>query len=289
MNISGFLTDDITIMGYTIGNPLGVLITLVLTLLLGYVGTKIILRIVRRILKKSNHLDDMLNTFVVNVVRVACIILVIAMCLDKLGVGAGTIVAVLGAAGAAIALALKDSLANVAGGLMIIITHPFKKGDLVDIGEYRGRVQEIDLFLTTLRTLNYQVITVPNGLINTSVLVNESREERRRVDLEFGISYDADIPKAKEILAGVCREAPLVLDDPAPSIGVLRHDDSAVVLELLAWCATEDYFKTDYYLKEEVKRAFDKGGISIPFPQVEVKVMRETAAEKTVRETEEVR
>ena len=94
------------------------------------------------------------------------------MCLDRLGVSTGTIVAVLGAAGAAIALALKDSLANVAGGLMIIITHPFKQGDLINVGEYRGRVQSIDLFLTTLRTLNYEIITVPNGLINTSVLVN---------------------------------------------------------------------------------------------------------------------
>ena len=269
------LENQFDFMGYTVVEPWATIINLLVIVLIGLIGMKIILTIVRHLLKKSNHLDDMLNTFFVNLVRVACVIIIIAVCLDKLGVSTGTIVAVLGAAGAAIALALKDSLANVAGGLMIIITQPFKQGDLINVGEYRGRVQSIDLFLTTLRTLNYQTITVPNGIINTSVLVNESREERRRVDLGFSISYDSDIDKAKEILARVCREGELILDDPAPGIGVRKQDDSAVVLDLLAWCRTEDYFKAGYYLQEEVKKAFDREGIEIPFPQMEVSIKEE--------------
>lgn len=273
MNKLEKLITDLSNMSDTVmGHPLVVAVNLVITIALGIIGMKIILAIVRHILKKTNHLDDMLHSFILNVTRVACIILIIALCLDVLGVGAGTIVAVLGAAGAAIALALKDSLANVAGGLMIIITQPFKRGDLINVGEYRGRVQDIDLFLTTMRTLNYQVITVPNGLINTSILVNESREDIRRVDLEFAISYDSDVAKAKEVLASVCRDAQLVLDEPAPIIGIRRQDDSAVVMDLMAYCATKDYFDTRYYLQEAVKKAFSEAGIVIPFPQMEVKV-----------------
>ena len=266
------MNKEYVALGQSIDGPLATAISIAIILVAGLIGTKIILAIVRHLIKKSNHLDDMLNVFFVNLIRVACLIKIIAICLDKLGVSTGTIVAVLGAAGAAIALALKDSLANVAGGLMIIITQPFRQGDLINIGEYRGRVQSIDLFLTTLRTLNYQVITVPNGLINTSVLVNESRAERRRVDLEFAISYDSDIEKAKAILKDVCQAGPLILDEPAPGIGVRRHDDSAVILELLAWCETENYFKAEYYLKEEVKKAFDEGGIRIPFQELDVHI-----------------
>lgn len=256
--------------GHTINEPMATLTVLAAVIVFGLIAMRIIVAIVRHILRKTNHLDDMLEKFFVNLIRVACIIIIIAICLDWLGVSTGTIVAVLGGAAAAIALALKDSLANVAGGLMIIINQPFKKGDLINVGEYRGRVQSIDLFLTTLRTLNYNVITVPNGIINTSVLVNESREERRRVDLEFAIGYDSDIAKAKDVLRSVCEAGELIMDDPAPSIGVKRNDDNAVVLDLLAWCATDDYFKAEYYLKEEVKKAFDANGITIPFPQVDV-------------------
>ena len=262
--------NELNLFGLQIGEPWATLIRLVLTIGIGMLVISAVIADTRYLLKKSKVLDGMLDSVVVSAVRVVCIIILIAMCLDTVGVNTGTIVAVLGAAGAAIALALKDSLANVAGGLMIIITQPFKQGDLIDIGEYRGRVQKIGLFLTTLRTLNYQIITIPNGLVNTSILVNESREEIRRVDLQFGISYDSDVAKAKEIMYRVCRETELVLNEREPGIGVNSNDDSAVVLDLLAWCRTEDYFDTKYYLQEQVKLAFDKAGIKIPYPHLTV-------------------
>ena len=246
-----------------------ILIYMAATLVAGFLLLWIIIAITKHILKKSK-LDGMITSFLVTTIKVAGIIVIIAICLDKLGVSTGTIVTVLGAAGAAIALALKDSLANIAGGIMIVVNQPFKQGDLINIGEYRGRVQKIDLFLTTLRTLNYRTITVPNGIMNTSILVNESREERRRVDLEFGISYESDVEKAKELMRKVCEAGPLILQEPAPAIGVKSNDDSAVVLDLMAWCNTEDFFNAGYYLNEEVRKAFDENGISIPFPQVDV-------------------
>ena len=268
------VNNDFNLFGLQIEGPWATLIRLALIIFIGMAIITILLAIIRRLLKKSSSLDDMLNTFVVNAVRVVCIIVLIAMCLDTLGVNIGTIVAVLGAAGAAIALALKDSLSNVAGGLMIIITQPFRQGDLINIGEYRGRVQSIDLFLTTLRTLNYQIITIPNGLVNTSILVNESREEIRRVDLTFGISYDSDVIRAKEILKEVCDRSDLVLKDKEPLVGVRCNDDSAVVLDLMAWCRTEDYFDVQYELLEKVKLAFDAEGIHIPYPHMVVQMDR---------------
>ena len=120
-------------------------------------------------------------------IKVAAAIVLITMCLGVLGIQVHTIVAVIGAAGAAIALALKDSLANIAGGVMIILTKPFSKDDLIDIGDVSGKVHHIDLFLTTLKTYDNKTITIPNGIVNTSVLVNHSQEEKRRVDCTFGI------------------------------------------------------------------------------------------------------
>ncbi len=262
--------NEMDLFGMHIVDPWATMIRLAVIILIGMMLITILLAVIRRVLKRIDALDDLLASFTINTVRTICIIVLIAMCLDTLGVNIGTIVAVLGAAGAAIALALKDSLANVAGGLMVIITQPFRKGDLINIGEYRGRVMEIDLFLTTLRTLNYQTITIPNGLVNTSILVNETREEIRRVDLTFGISYDSDVARAKEIMRQVCKEAELVLDEREPVIGVNRNDDSAVVLDLMAWCRTEDYFNTQYYLLEKVREAFDEAGITIPYPHMVV-------------------
>ena len=266
------LNNEFELFGLQIIEPWATLIRLALIIIIGLIVITILLAVIRRLLKKIDSLDEMLHSFIINAVRVICIIVLIAICLDTLGVNIGTIVAVLGAAGAAIALALKDSLSNVAGGLMIIITQPFKQGDLINIGEYRGRVQKIGLFLTTLRTLNYQTITIPNGLVNTSILVNESREETRRVDLTFSISYDSDVTRAKEILRDVCRQTNLVLKEREPAIGVRSNDDSAIVLDLLAWCRTEDYFDTEYYLQEEVKKAFDAAGIKIPYPHLVVQM-----------------
>ena len=175
-----------------------------------------------------------------------------------------------GAAGAAIALALRDSLANVAGGFMIIITKPFSKDDLIDVGEVSGKVEKIDLFLTTLKTYDNKTITIPNGLINTSILVNHSKESRRRVDCTFSIGYGNDIGKAKEILAAVCDACPDIIKEPAPVIGVANHGDSAVIMDVKAWCETDDYWDVKYFLEENVKIAFDEHDIEIPYPQMDV-------------------
>ena len=249
-------------------------LNLIITILIGLIVIKLILSFTRRALKRSS-LDVVLYTFIINAIKAVSAIILVTMCLGILGVQMSTIVAVLGAAGAAIALALKDSLANIAGGVMIIVTKPFSRDDYIDIGTVSGKVKDIDLFLTTLRTYDNKTITVPNGLVNTSILVNHSKEEIRRVDCKFGISYESDITLAKQLLREICESSDMILNEPKATIGVSRHDDSSVIMDMFAWCRTEDYWTVKYFLEEEVKRVFYENGIEIPYPHMDVKLKQE--------------
>ncbi len=248
-------------------------IELVALLVLGMIAIKVIVYLTKRAMKKSS-LDASLYKFVLNGVKTVLYITLITMALSILGVSPTTIVTVVGAAGAAIALALKDSLANIAGGMMIMMTKPFSKEDYIDVGNVSGKVEHIDLFLTTLRTYDYKTITIPNGLINTSILVNHSKENIRRVDCVFGIGYDNNIGEAKEILENVCSVNSDILSEPGPVIGVSGHGDSAVMIDLKVWCRTEKYWDIKYFLEENVKIAFDEHGINIPYPQIDVHMVR---------------
>jgi small conductance mechanosensitive channel len=257
-----FTSEKIESIGETI-------IQLILLTIIGLIVIKLTLIITRKALAKSDS-DPVIYTFVINAIKAVLLVILITMMLGVLGVQMTTIVAVVGAAGAAIALALKDSLANIAGGIMIIITQPFKKDDLIDVGNVSGKVENIDLFLTTLKTFDNKTITIPNGIINTSVLINHSMEENRRVDCTFGIGYGNDIAKAKEILKEVCDSNPLIFTDPKPLIGVANHGDSAVILDVKVWCQTDNYWDVKYYLEENVKLAFDEHNIEIPYPKMDV-------------------
>lgn len=251
--------------------PVGIFFAnLICTIAGGVIATVIIVRVLKHILKKSDRVDNAVVKFVVNAVKAVCITILVAIVLQMFGVSMSTIVAVLGAAGAALALALRDSLANIAGGFMIIITHPFSEGDLISVNNDRGRVEHIDLFLTTLRTLDLKTVTIPNGLINTSVVYNESNQELRRVDCRFSISYDADIDRAKEILRRICEEGSLITMEKEPCIGIKKHEDSGLQLECLAYCKEGDQWNAEYYLNEAVRNEFAKAGIVIPYPHVDV-------------------
>lgn len=249
-------------------------LNLIITIVIGLIVIKLILSFTRRALKRSS-LDVVLYTFIINAIKAVSAIILVTMCLGILGVQMSTIVAVLGAAGAAIALALKDSLANIAGGVMIIVTKPFSRDDYIDIGTVSGKVKDIDLFLTTLRTYDNKTITVPNGLVNTSILVNHSKEEIRRVDCKFGISYESDVTLAKQLMREICESSDLIMNEPKATIGVSRYDDSSVIMDMFAWCMTEDYWTVKYFLEEEVRKVFDENGIEIPYPHMDVNLKQE--------------
>lgn len=255
------------------GQYLELAIGVVLIIAVGLILIKLILKIVKKTLTKTT-LDGAMYKFVLNVVKAVLGVILIVVLLGFLKVPTAPLVTVIGAGGAAIALALKDSLGNIAGGIIILANKPFKKGDVIDVAGTSGIVDSIDLFVTTLKTYDNKVITVPNGSITTSVIVNYSQENIRRVDCVFGISYDSDIAKAKDVLLAVASSCPDIMKDPPPVCGVSDHGESAILLDLKVWCETSVFYDVKYYLEEQVKLSFDKANITIPYPQMDVRVIK---------------
>lgn len=248
-------------------------------LMVGWLLISIILRVAKKTLDKSS-LDPVLYRFILKIFKIVLWIVLILMILERFGFKMNSLITVLAAAGAAIALALKDSLANVAGGIMILINKPFSQNDFIDINGTTGLVKDIDLFVTHLQTYDNKLITIPNGLVNTSVLINYTKADKRRVDCCFGIGYEDNIQQAKEILAGIAEKSPSIYEEPAPIIGVAGQNDNCVSIDLKVWCKTEDYWDVKYFLEEQVKLAFDEAGITIPFPQMDVHIHRKEEDQK---------
>ncbi|WP_051280316.1 mechanosensitive ion channel family protein [Anaerovorax odorimutans] len=244
-----------------------------LILIVGYIAIKIVCKIVKKALVKSG-LDEVIHTFIINCIKVILWIVVLITALSKMGIPPTAFLTVLGAAGIAVALALQNSLSNFAGGILIICTKPYRKGDYIEDYETAGKVEKIDLLYTTLITFDNKIITIPNGKLANSTVVNYSKAENRRVDCNFQISYGDDIDKAKDILRSVAVSNYKVFKDEDIVIGVSGHNDSSIGIDLKVWCKTEDYWDVKYYLEEKVKLAFDEAGISIPFPQLDVNLKK---------------
>ena len=242
-------------------------------ILAGYIVIRIICGVVRRGLNKSK-LDEALHSFIINCIRIILWVIVLITALDYLGVPISAFLTALGAAGVAVALALKDSLGNFAGGILIILSKPFKKGDYIEDYQTAGQVEKIDLLYTTLVTFDNKVITVPNGKLANSTIVNYTKSDSRRVDCTFSVTYKDDIIKVKDILQVVAESDPLIFAEPAPLIGVARQGEGKMEIDLKVWCKTDDYTDVKYYLQEQVKLAFDEAGISMAYPQMEVQLKK---------------
>ncbi len=248
-------------------------INALIILLAGLLLLKIVTVLIRKILSKST-VDGALHTLLINTVKVAALIIIIVSVLSELGVNTSTFIAVIGAAGAAVALALKDSLANVAGGIIILVTKPFGKGDYVMTGDVEGSVEKIDILNTTLKTDDNKVVSIPNSSISGNPLINFTRTDARRVDLRIGVSYDADIDKVKTVLAGTADSCSLVLKDRGYCIGVIEHGESAVIFDFQVWTKPKNYWDVKYYLGEKSKKALDEAGIEIPYTHIDVIVKK---------------
>lgn len=249
------------------------IIGIVLIIVAGLILIRLITKITKKTLARTS-LDESMHKFIISTIKVLLYIVMIVVLLGYLNVPTAPLVTVIGAAGAAIALALKDGLGNIAGGVLILANKPFKKGDVIDVAGTSGSVESIELFVTTLRTFDNKIVSVPNGTVTTSVIVNYSKEEIRRVDCIFGVSYDSDIVSAKDVLIAVANNCPGVLKDPPPFVGVTELQERAIMLDLKVWCETSKYFEIKYYLEEEVKKAFDKASITIPYPRMDVRVTK---------------
>lgn len=224
-------------------------------------------------------LDAMLINFVASILNVLLLLFIIVAALSRLGVDTTSLIALVGAAGLAIGLALQDSLKSFAAGVLLIVFRPFREGDFVEVAGTSGIVEQITIFNTVLRTGDNREITVPNGSIYSNVIVNFSRRPTRRIDMVFGIGYEDDLRKAKTILNEVLAADERVLKDPAPVVAVSELGDSSVNFVVRPWVNSADYWVVRWDLIEAVKLRFDEEGISIPFPQMDIHHYRHEASE----------
>nr|WP_199351124.1 mechanosensitive ion channel domain-containing protein [Haliangium ochraceum] len=252
------------------------LVFALLVFLLGRIVARALTGLVRRVLERGG-VDTTLVRFVCSVLYVLLLAVVAIASLDQLGVETTSAIAVLGAAGLAVGLALQGSLGNLAAGVMIIVFRPYRVGDVVNLAGTIGSVTEIAIFNTILTTGDNREIILPNGTITSSKIENITKHDTRRVDMTFGIGYDDDIRKAKEILERLVSEDERVLPEPAPTIVVGELADSSINILCRPWVKSSDYWGLYWDFMEKVKVAFDEAGISIPFPQRDVHVHQSAA------------
>lgn len=255
------------------------LIAAVLIFIVGSIVAKWLVNLIGRALGKSK-MDEMLVNFLKSILKWVLILIVLIAAIDQLGIDTTSFIAVLGAAGLAVGLALKDSLQNFASGVMLLIFRPFKAGDLVKAGGEEGVVEEIRIFSTKMRSPDNQELIIPNGDIFNGTITNVTARDTRRIDLVIGIGYDDDIKLAKDTMEKVVNANELVLDDPEPFIAVGELGGSSVDFLVRPWVKTSDYFVTKCALTEEIKLALDEAGISIPYPQMDVHMDNVGAAAK---------
>ncbi|KPK28783.1 MAG: mechanosensitive ion channel protein MscS [Desulfobacterales bacterium SG8_35_2] len=252
-------------------------------ILIFIVGKWLARRISNLLLKllKKNNIDPALVSFLGNLTYYALIVLVVVAAAGRLGINTTSFLTVIGAAGLAVGLALKDSLSNFAAGVMLVLFRPFTIGDVVSTAGITAKVEKITIFNTLFCSPDNQLIIVPNNKIISDIITNINAKDTRRVDLTVGISYSDDISKTKEILARLAKEDSRILADPAPTIAVAELADSSVNLVFRPWVKTEDYWDVRFELTEKIKNTLDEAGISIPFPQQDVHlfVEKEEAAQ----------
>ncbi len=222
-----------------------------------------------KLLRKQN-VDETLIRFLDNIVYYALLVVVLMATADRLGVDTSSFLAIFGAAGLAVGLALKDSLGNFASGVMLVFFRPFKIGDVVTAGGVTGKVEAISIFNTTFLTFDNQRMIVPNGQITNDVITNINANPTRRLDLVFGIGYGDNILTAKAIFKNMLESDPRILEEPAPTIVVSELAESSVNFYVRPWVNTADYWDVKFDLTEKVKLALDEAGISIPYPQTDV-------------------
>lgn len=261
-----------------IGNQLwGILILVayaVVTLMIGFWLVGRLSKIIEKVLK-SKEIDISLQKFLIRIVSIGLKVLVLISVAGLVGIPTTSFIAVIGAAGLAIGLALQGSLANFAGGVLILFLKPFKVGDFIEGAGHSGTVEDISIFYTNMTTVKNQVVIIPNAQLSNDSIINYSQKPIRRLDLVFGIDYSDDIDKAKEVLQKMISSEQRVLDDPSFMIGVDALGDNAVNIVTKSWCKNEDYWDLNYEFMEKVKKEFDANEISFPFPQQDIHIIKD--------------
>ena len=238
-------------------------------LLIGRFAAGSIRSITKRLLQKG-HIDDILVSFISSLCYVGIMAFVLIAAIGQLGVQTTSFVAIVGAAGLAIGLALQGSLANSAAGILMIVSKPFKLGDYIEGGGVAGVVEHMGIFTTELLSTDNKKIIIPNGKLTSDSIINYTAEATRRVDLVVGVSYGDDLGKVKTVLQDILTHDERVLKDPAPTVGVLALTESSVKLVVRPWVKTADYWSVFFAVQENIKSRFDAEGIGMPIPQQDV-------------------
>jgi len=237
------------------------------------IGLKVVKWVVKLISKTKlfQSMDISVSKFLQNAIKIVLNVVIIMSAAIQLGVPAASFITVLSSCALAVGLALQGSLSNLAGSIMILIFKPFSVGDFIEAGGMSGTVNAINFFYTVLYTADNKVITMPNGALSNGNIINYSRLDYRRVDFTFSVGYASDIEKVKNILLDCANAHELVLEEPAaPMARLTKHGESSLDFVLRVWCKSSDYWTVNFDLIESVKEAFDKAGIEIPFPQMDV-------------------
>ena len=237
--------------------------------------------IIKKLIKAFEHVldkqktDTSLKPFLKSIVSILLNVLLVISVLSMVGVAMTSFIAILGAAGLAVGLALSGTLQNFAGGVMILLFKPISVGDFIDAQGHKGTVKEIQIFNTILTDLDNKTIIIPNGGLSTGSMVNYSTEPTRRVDISVGIAYGENVKKSREVLLELGKNDDRVLKDPAPFIGVTEMADSSVNLTFRVWVKSADYWGVYFDMNENVYDTFNKSGIQIPFPQMDVHLQKD--------------
>ncbi len=254
-------------------------IKIIISLVILLVSFKIINRISKRIENKGNKAphDKTLMRVLAYIVKIGAKVIVIVCLIGYLGIDTTGLMALLVSAGAAVGLALNGALGNLAGGILIIITRPFRIDDFIEAQGVSGTVEDIHITCTKLRTPDNKVVYIPNGELSGGNIINYSEKETRRVDVKFDVSYDTDCQKAIALINEIMENNELILKEPATYCKVTEFADSAIIITARAWVKNGDYWTVHNYLLNEGKSAFDKNGIEIPYNQLEVTIKNQNA------------
>lgn len=247
-------------------------IQLLIAIVIIILGFKVI-KIIEKTLKKQSKwkkLDLSVSTFLISLLSLSLKILLLIIAAGIIGIPTTSFITIIGSCGVAVGLALQGGLSNLAGGVMLLIFKPFKVGDYIESNSKEGTVKSITMFYTTLTTPDNKEIEMPNGTLTNSIITNYSANEERRLDLEFGVSYNSKIDDVKKVLNDIVESTENVLKDKDIIINIIRYDDSAVIYTVRVWVKKENYFNTLFEITEKVKYEFDKNNIEIPFPQLDI-------------------
>ncbi|WP_341706608.1 mechanosensitive ion channel domain-containing protein [Halopseudomonas sp.] len=247
-----------------------------LTLLIGWWLIGRMMKAMDALMNKRN-VEATLHSFISSLISIALKVLLLISVAGMIGIETTSFIAMLGAAGLAVGLALQGSLANFAGGALILFLRPFRAGEYIEAQGVAGTVDSIQIFNTVLKTPDNKTVIIPNGSLSNGNIINYSRQATRRVDLNIGIDYSDDLKLAKEILMGLAKGDSRVLKDPEPVVWLVSLGDNSVNLSLRMWSKTEDYWGVFFELQEKAKLEFDAAGISIPFPQRTVHLVQQSA------------